>query len=404
MQNTNTATVLVIVGTGSKYEEKRENGISHFLEHMAFKGTKKRPTALKISSEIDAVGGIFNAFTGFEYTGYWAKVGSQHINLAIDIIDDMMKNSILDEKEIEKEKGVIIEEINMYEDNPMMDIENVFYNLLYGDQPAGWDVAGTKETVKSFSRKDFVNYKKDHYNSLNTLIAVSGNIELNKVGKDLKKRLGASPEKKSKEKVLTKEDKNRPKILIKHKETSQSHYHLGGFCYNLNNEKNVIAKILFAILGGGMSSRLFESIREKNGLAYYVSAENEAYTDSGVYAISAGVKTKNIEKAIKISTDELKKIKSKKVLSKELERAKNMIKGHMLISFEKSDSLARWFAMQEILENCILTPEEYFAKINAVTAEQIQDVANELFTNDNLRLAMIGPHKDERKFEKLLKI
>jgi len=403
MQGTNTATVLVMVGTGSKYEEKHENGISHFLEHMVFKGTKKRPKPSQIAVEIDSIGGQQNAFTGFEYTGYWTKIDARHIDLGLDIISDMSINGILDSAEIEKEKGTIIEEINMYEDMPAMQAEQRFYHLLYGDQPAGWDIAGPKENIKKFTRKDFIKYRKEHYTASNIVVAVAGNID-----KDLDNKISGMfkgvSKAKPKNKVFTKEDKNRPKTDLYFKETNQTHFYLGGYAYKISSNKRAAASILFYILGRGMSSRLWKAIREKYGLSYYIRAEFDPATDTGVYAVRAGVDNKRTEKAIKLAVAELRKVRQKKVSLRELKKAKEMIKGRTSIALESSDDVASWIATQEILENKIITPEKYFAKIDAVTAEQVQEVANDLFTDDNLRLAMIGPHKDAKKFEKLLKI
>lgn len=404
MSGTNTATVLVMVGTGSKYEEKSENGISHFLEHMAFKGTKKRPSALQIATELDSVGGEYNAFTGYEYTGYWAKVGNSKIDLALDVISDISKNGLLKESDIEIEKGVILEEINMYEDDPRNKLYMVFHELLYGDQPAGKSILGPKDIIKNVYRKDFINYQKQHYTSLNTVVVIAGNIDGDIIIKNISSSFKGLNKSKPKDKIKTIEDKNRDKILIEYKDTNQSHFWLGGYSYKLSDKKRIISEVLFTILGSGMSSRLFTTIREKNGLAYYVKAVNWPQTDTGVYAIRAGVDSNRVEKAIKLSVNEYKKIKNKKVGEKELKKAREIIKGRTLIGLESSDEVAEFFAEQELLENKILTPEEYFAKIDKVTAEQVQEVANDLFTNDNLRLAMIGPHRDEGKFEKILKI
>lgn len=404
MQGTNTATVLVMVGTGSKYEEKQENGISHFLEHMVFKGTEKRPSALQISTEIDSIGGILNAFTGFEYTGYWTKVNASNIEIAIDLVADISKNSLLQEEEIEREKGVIIEEINMIDDEPADKVEYVFYKLLYGDQPAGWEIPGPKDVINKITRDDFIRYKSEHYTAPNTVAVIAGNIKPEFAEEKIAAMLEGISQREAKEKVETKEDRNRPKILLYNKETSQSHFLLGGYSYKLSDERKSAANVLFKILGSGMSSRLWISIRERNGLAYNVQAFSDPSTDSGIYAIYAGVDHNKAEKAIGLSLQELDKIKKEKVPEDELKKAKEIIKGRASIKLESSSEVANWCAHQELLENKILTPEEYFAKIDAVTAEQVQDAANDLFTNDNLKLAMIGPHKNGNEFEKLLKI
>jgi len=402
MTGTNTVTVLVMVGAGSYYETKKENGISHFLEHMAFKGTKKRPKAKDIAVELDGIGGQHNAFTGFERTGYWAKVDSKNVGLAIDIISDISINGLLGQEEIDRERGVIIEEINMCADDPMRRVVDLFFGLLYGDQPAGWDIAGPKENIRKFTRKDFVKYKKEHYVAENTIVVVAGNIDGKIVEKKVAEMFKNISKKSAKHRVAVMENKDKAKVLIENRDTT--HFWLGGRSYKLSDKKISIAHVLFTVLGRGMSSRLFTTIREKNGLAYYVKAGYQPQTDTGAYYICAGVESNRAEKAIKLSVNELKKLKNKKVGAKELKKAKSMIKGRLAIGLESSDDVAEWVAGQELLENKILTPEEYVAKIESVTAEQVQEVANELFTDDNLKLAMIGPHKDSAKFEKLLKI
>ncbi|TRZ78459.1 insulinase family protein [bacterium] len=404
MTGTNTATVLVMVGAGSYNETREENGISHFLEHMAFKGTKKRPKPMEISVELDGVGGQHNAFTWHEFTGYWAKVDSKNVGLAMDIISDISINGLLGQKEIDRERGVILEEINLDEDQPRRNVVRLFGELLYGDQPAGRSVLGPKEIISKLSRKDFVKYKKEHYIAKNIVVAVAGNIDSKKIEQEITKYFKGISKNQAKDKDIVKENKNRSKVLLKYKDTSQSHFRLGGFAYKTGDKKECIAEVLFAILGQGMSSRLFSVIREKNGLAYYVGSGLGTKATTGNYAIRSGVDSNRVEKAIKLSVNELKKLKDKKVGAKELRKAKEMIKGGLAIGLESSDDVAEWVAGQELLENKILTPEEYVAKIESVTAEQIQEVANELFTDDNLKLAMIGPHKDSVKFEKLLKV
>jgi len=403
MKGTNTAIVSVMVGAGSKNEEKHENGISHFLEHMTFKGTKKRPKPMQIATELDSVGGEQNAFTSFEMTWYYAKVSREHLNFAIDLVSDMSMNGLLDEKEIEKEKGTIIEEINMYEDLPSRRVGELFDNLVYGDQPAGWDIAGPKENIRKFKRDDFVKYKEEHYTTDNIVVVVAGNIN-NDTEEKVVSAFKDLPKTIKKNKIQTVEDKNRPKIALHFKKTNQSHFCLGGLAYNIFDERKIAAKVLACILGRGMSSRLWKVIRDDHGLAYYLGAMIDTATDTGTYVIKAGVDNGRVDKAIELSIEELKKIKNEEIFVKELRKAKEMIKGRLSIALESSNRVARWFAEEEILENKILTPEEYFAKIESVTAEQIQEVANDLFANDNLRLAMIGPHKDSAKFEKLLKI
>ena len=405
MKSTQTVTVLVLVGTGSRYETKNINGISHFLEHMMFKGTDKRPNTLDIAKELDSIGAEYNAFTGKEYTGYYAKASSENLGLITDVISDIFLNSKLDENEIEKEKGVIIEEINLYLDNPPRYVGDLIENLLYGDQPAGWNIAGEKETVKSFVRKDFVGYFSSHYVAKDTIIAVAGNVDKEKVKNEIvpkffeKARIGDKLER-----LPVKEFQTEPGVLLHHKKTDQTHFVLGSRAYDMFSPKIEAAQLLSVILGGGMSSRLFISVREKQGLAYYVSSSLEAYTDHGYFGTQAGVNNDKAERAISTVLEEYKNIKKNSVPEEEVKKAKEFIKGKLVIGLEQSDDLAAFYANQWLLKNETLTPEEKLSKIMAVTADDIQKAANEIFRPEKLNLALIGPFEDKEKFEKLLEI
>ena len=405
MTSTKTATVLVLVGTGSRYETKEINGISHFLEHMMFKGTHMRPKALDISQELDAIGAEYNAFTSKEYTGYYAKASSENLELVIDVLSDIFLNSKLDGGEINKERGVIIEEINMYLDNPPRHVGDLFENLLYGDQPIGWDVAGKKEIIKKLKRDEFVDYFNSHYVAKDTIIAVAGNVDKEKVRDKLipgffkNSRVGEKLDR-----LPASESQDEPQVRLHHKKTGQSPFILGVRAFGMFSPKNEAARILSVILGGGMSSRLFIEIREKNGLSYYVRAGFDAYTDHGYLATAAGVDNKRIENAISIILNEYKKIKEELVPEKELKKAKEYIKGKLAIALEQSDDLASFYADQWLLKNETLTPEEKLSKIMAVTADDVQEAAKEIFKPEKLNLALIGPFEDKKKFEKLLEV
>ncbi len=400
-KNDFTATVLVLAGTGSKYEKKEINGISHFLEHLLFKGTKKRPNALSIAEPLDRVGGHYNAFTGEEYTGYYAKVDKSKIELAIDVISDIYLNSKLSKKEIEKERNVIIEEINMYYDHPTYHIQNLWTELLYGDQPAGRDIAGTKETLYGIGRKELLRYFKSQYVTENTIVCISGCFEekkiLNKIEKYFKElKKGSSFDK---EKVI--EEQTSPQCVINYRKTDQTHFSLGVRGYSLFHKDRYSKEIISVILGGMMSSRLFREIREKSGLAYYVKTETSSDTDTGFLTTRAGVKNEKIEKAIEIVLREYKKMR-KVISQEEISKAKEHIKGKMAISLESSNSKASFFGMQELLLKKILTPEEIYANIDKVSKKDIQRVARDIFRPENINLALIGPFKDKEMFLKML--
>ena len=402
MTSTKTVTVLAVVGAGSKYENKKNNGISHFLEHMFFKGTKKRPTSQDIAEELDKVGGEFNAFTTHEYTVYYAKVDASHLDLALDVISDILINSKFDAQEIEKEKGVIIEEMNMYQDAPQRYIGDLFEKLLYGDQPAGWHTIGEKKNILTFKRSDFLDYVRNYYTALNMAISVAGNFNRDSINKKINSYFGkiASGKAKSKEKVQEKQDN--PESLLYYKKTDQTHFCLGVRAYNMFHSLKYAQNILTIILGGNMSSRLFTEVREKRGLAYYIHTETGEYTDSGYLVSQAGVDNKRVSEAIEVIVAEYKKIKKDGISEKELVKAKDFIKGKMALDLESSDEVASFLAGQEILKNKIELPEEILRQINKVTIDEVNNLAKDIFQPQKLNLALIGPFKDKKRFEKLL--
>jgi predicted Zn-dependent peptidase len=400
-KSTQTVTVLVLVGTGSKYEKEDEKGISHFLEHMYFKGTKKRPSSLEIAETLDKVGGIYNAFTSQEYTGYFAKVSREHFDLALDWVSDIFLNSTLPEKEIEKERGVIIEEINMRKDHPMEHVQVLWQKLLYGDQPAGWDVAGEIETVSKISRKDLIEYRKTQYIAPNTIICLAGNFNeregIEKVKKFFSKiKIGKS---RGKPKVIEKQE--RPEILFEKRETDQTHICLGVRGFNLFDERRYVQEILALILGGMMSSRLFERIRTKLGIAYYIETDAFSDPDTGYLVTRAGLSNEKLEEGISEILKEYRKIKREGVSKSELKKAKDCLKGKMNILLESSDAKASFFATQEILEKRILTPDQIFKKIDKVSQNDILKLAREIFRPEKLNLALIGPKEVKKEILKI---
>jgi len=404
MKNTEAVTVLVLVGTGSKYERKETNGISHFLEHLYFKGTKKRPTPIAVAETLDRVGGIYNAFTGDDYTGYFAKVSYSRLDLALDWVSDIFLNSILPGKEIEKERGVITEEINMTLDNPMYYVQELWSKLLYGDQPAGWPIAGTKENIKKISRHDLLDYRKNQYVAMNTIVAVAGKIDskviIKKIENYFSKIKISRPQKK--QKLLERQQK--PELLLHHKDTDQSHICFGVRAYNIFHHLKYAQELLSLILGGMMSSRLFTKVRGELGLAYYINTDATSNADSGYLLTQAGIDNRKIEEAVSAILKEYKRISKEKVSEDELQKAKDYFKGKMSLLLESSDQQAIFYTMQDILEKKILTPEEIFSKIDKVSREDILKLAKDIFHPEKLNLAIIGPFKDKYKFQKLLKI
>jgi len=402
MTDNPTVTVLVLVEAGSKYETKEINGLSHFLEHMCFKGTKKRPTAMTIAHELDSIGAQYNAFTSNEYTGYYAKAHARHAPLILDVVSDIYLNSSLPEAEMEKEKGVIVEEINMYNDLPQRKVQDVFMKLLYGDQPAGWDVAGTKENVAKMKRSDFIDYRKKFYTAPETLVVVSGSFNESEIIDSIKKLFSGTPETKGAGKLKVEESQTAPSILIEHKKTDQTHFILGVRTFDLYDKKNSALKVLAGVLGGGMSSRLFQTMRERLGICYYVGASPDSFTDHGYFAVSAGVRNDRLDEAVKEVIEELKILKEKPVPEKELSKVKEYLIGNMYLGLESSDSIADFFGFQEIVRKPIRTPDQIVAEINKVTAIDIMNLAKEIFVDKGLNLSLIGPREDSKELKSLL--
>lgn len=398
------ATLLFMVRVGSKYEDDKIAGLSHFLEHMFFKGTEKRPNTKTISEYLDEVGGEYNAFTSKEYTGFYAKVGIKHLERAFDFISDMILNSRFREEDIVREKGVIIEEMNMYQDNPMAYVGEKFEELLYKDQAAGRLIIGNKESVSSVRRDDFVNYYRKNYLASNSVLCLAGDVKeevfLNLSEKYFKglKSGKVAPKEKVEEKQL------KPNVLLMNKKTDQTHFCLGFRAYDIFNKDKYSLKVLSTILGENMSSRLFLEVREKLGLAYYIRSSVETYTDSGYFIVQAGVDNSKSIKAIQASIDQFKKILNKGISEKDLEKSKEYIRGKMLIGLETSDEVASFLTNQKILKDEIKTEEELFKNIERVNIKDIKRVAEEVFRDKNLNLAVIGPYKEKEKFDHILKI
>ncbi len=404
LKDTKAITLLVLVATGSKYESKEVNGISHLLEHMVFKGTKNRPQTSDLAKELDRIGGFFNAFTGKEYMGFWVKVDSKHLNIALDIVSDMLFNSLFKEGEIEKEKKVIFEEINMIKDSPQGHVLNLWEGLLYGDQPSGWLISGEKETVAKISRNNILNYLKNQFVAKNIVISLAGNFGEAKMKKEIEKFFGAFKKEQPLGKKPTKEAQSKPQSLIGFKETDQSHLCLGVRTFDLFSPQRHALAVLSGVLGGGMSSRLFIKVREKQSLAYYIRTFPELYTDSGYLVTHAGVANNRIEEALKIILGEYKDLSTKKVTKEELSKVKEHIKSQINLELETSDSWASFCGGQEILRNEIQSPEQECREIDKITQDDILKLAKEIFRPENLNLALIGPFKEKDKFQNLLNL
>ncbi len=404
MKNTETVTAMVLVAAGSDYESKEINGLSHFLEHMCFQGTERRPNTGDVSRELDSLGAQSNAFTSKEYTGYWAKSHQKHLPKIIDIISDIYQNPIFKEDAIAREKGVVVEEIKMYEDLPQAKVGEVFEGLLYGDQPAGWPIIGSEKNVRALTKDNLIAYRKKHYSAKNTIVVVAGKINESQTVKMVADAFQNIHTSKIEKKIKTKESQKSPEIKIHYKDTDQAHIVIGFRSNPIGHKDNHKMGILETLLGGGMSSRLFRKLRDELGLCYYVRAGHDKALDRGYFAIASGVAKDRVAEAVAAILEECKKLITERVFPDELEKAKELRTASIYLNLESSDSYADFFAFQDIYNQKIQTPEERVKKIESVTARDIADMAKKTFKNSTLNLAIVGPYKDHKEFEKVLKI
>ncbi|MEZ4180145.1 MAG: pitrilysin family protein [Candidatus Doudnabacteria bacterium] len=340
---TQSVIVDIFVKTGSRSETAKENGISHFLEHFLFKGTKKYPSAMAITEIVDGFGGEMNANTGKEHTQYFIRGHHKKLKTIFEILTDMIQNPLLDKDEMEREKGVIVEEINMYKDMPMRDIGNILEQEMYKGDPLGRDIAGTPPVVKKFTQNMFVDYLTRHYQTKNMIIGVAGKYDAKLFKKLVNQHWANLPAKKFHQYPKLKDTQRTARFRVDYKETDQAHFNLGFKAYKYTDKKNIYADVLAAVLGGGMSSRLFSEIRERRGLAYYVRTYNSNYQDTGVFDVSSGVTVDKIEKALQVTLDQLSLIKEELVSEKELKKAKEYIKGRVTLALEDSQSKLDWY-------------------------------------------------------------
>lgn len=403
IEGTKSVTVLCLVGAGSRYETADINGVSHYLEHMFFKGAQRFKNAAEVSGAIDGVGGDFNAFTAKEYAGYYVKLASHQKKVAFDVIGDMMVGATFLEEEIQKERGVIMEEYNMYQDTPMYQVGWDFERLLFGDQPMGWDQIGTKETINALQRDQFVKYKEALYTPDNTVISVSGHFQEAEVMDLIAKYFPLPDGKRAFDFKPYKEMKSDKQVVLQHKKTEQGHIIIGFPGLPARHKDEYAEKILSVILGGNMSSRMFMSVRETQGLCYYIRTSTDNYTDVGALSTSAGVNVESVEKAITAIMVEYKKIQEEEVSDKELTKAKEFMKGKIILRLEDSEEYAHMMGKQALLHDDVRSVDEILKKIDAVTAADVQRVARQLFSEDKVKLAMIGPYENEDHFASLLK-
>lgn len=396
-------TTLVAVGAGSRYEDKSNAGISHFLEHMFFKGSNKYPSAEQIATLIDGIGAVNNAATSKEFTYYWVKSDAKHVDLSADILSSMLKESLLSEEEISREKGVIIEEIRMYQDNPMRYVFDLYEKLQFGDTPLGREIVGPEDTIKSLNRQDFINYIGGLYSPKNMSVVFAGGLPKNII-EIAKQHFSDLPENSSGNFApYKKHTSTKTRVSVHYKKTDQANLVLGVDGFDHFDKKRYAAKLLGTILGGGMSSRLFIQVRERRGLAYNVGCDNEEYQDAGYFAVYAGLKLEKVYEGLEVVKAELEKIASQEVSEEELKKAKEMIKGRLAIRSESTNFLAEYFGTNFATDHKIETFKEYLHQIDLVNVEDIRQVATEFFGRGVYNLQVIGPFKSASGFEKVLR-
>lgn len=400
-RNSFATSVVVAVKTGSRNETPDIHGISHFLEHMCFKGTKRRPTAPDIAREIDSMGGRNNAFTSKEFTGYYIQADKKYFHQSLDILSDMVFNSVLSQDEIEKESGTIIEEINMYEDTPMYNVSDIFEQILFKNSQIAQNVVGKKEIIKAINADVMRNYRDKYYKAGNVIVSCAGNLPEDYI-KQIEEFFGNVSE--GKNDYISAERDNKlyqKKVNLKKKDTEQAHIYMGVEAYDIKNSSRYAQELLATILGGNMSSRLFIEVREERGLAYYIRASAETNSDSGMFTVKAGLNIDKTEEAVKIIKEELEKSK-RDITEEELKRAKDYLVGTMALNQESSINVADENALEDIIGGKALPLKERIKFYEKVSLDEVQSVAREIFQPEKLKLAVIGPYENESKFVKIL--
>jgi predicted Zn-dependent peptidase len=404
--DTAAVTVYAMVEAGSRYETPATNGAAHFIEHLLFKGTTKRPTAVDVSRELDAVGADYNAFTGKDYTGYYVRLPAPRIGLATDMLSDMLFRSLFRPKDVASERLVINEEIRMYEDSPASLAEESMEEVMFADSPLGWRISGTVKTMAGITRKDLLKFHETYYVPSRTVLAVAGKFDRESTLASLERLFGhrAEPAKAAAPfSPFAFPEAAKPRVIAVQKKVEQTQLCLGFPAYGYGHKKLAALHVLSAILGGTMSSRLFVSVREKKGLAYSVRSSVGPYQDVGTLVVSAGVRTSEAVPALQLILKEVAAMRRKGVTPEELRRAKEYIKGKTVLALEDSSRLAEWFARQQLLERRVVTPEERLAMVAKVSAKDVLAAAAEVLDPARLTLGVVGPDVQAAPFEKVLR-
>jgi predicted Zn-dependent peptidase len=390
MPHTRSVSICIFIGAGSRYESQAQAGVSHFIEHLCFRGTPRRTTAREISEAIEGVGGIINAGTDKELTVYWCKVAQPHLPLALDVLSDILRNSRFEPPDIERERQVITEEINMSKDSPSQLVNMLIDELLWPQHPLGRDIAGSKESVAAITRETIVDYLSKQYLPANSVVSVAGAGEHGEMLGAVELALGSWTVTKPIPTYSPYREQKFPKLRLEAKETEQAHLCLALRGLPLLHPKRFALDLLNVVLGEGMSSRLFTEIRDKMGLAYSINSYAEHFADTGSITVYAGVEPKNLPVTIRAILEQLARLKEP-LPQAELTKAKELSKGRLLLRMEDSRAVAGWMGGQELLTKHILSVDEVLAIVDAITAEEIQALAQELLVTNQLRLAVVGP-------------
>ncbi len=397
-------TVMVFTRVGSRYETHDISGASHFIEHLMFKGTKRRPDTQMISKELDRYGAEYNAFTSKDLTAYYVKMDASKTKLAVDILHDMIFHSKYDPKEIDRERNVIIEEINMYEDNPRMHIDDMLEEVLFPDSTLGWNIAGPRTIISTVPREKLVKYRDTYYIPSRMAVVVSGKI-IPGIWPVLESSFGKikqpiAPADKAFVPFCSPEKLSDP-VAFQKKDTEQVQLGIAFHGIGLGHGDLPAVSLLATILGGSMSSRLFTQVRQRRGLCYSIFAAHQALEDTGIFNIKSGLDKSRIAEAVKVILQEIKKISTQSVSAEELRRAKDNIRGRLMLAFEDSSDQADWYGRQWIFEKRLETPEQRLKKLDAVTASDIKRVAKQIFRKEHMASAIIGPFENQAAVEKL---
>lgn len=405
MTGVKSASLIFYYGVGSRFEPPPVAGVSHFLEHMLFKGTERRPDPMQISQEVEGVGGVLNAATGRESTNYWCKIPSTHFASAYDVLADILRNSVIDPAELDKERSVIFEEIRAIQDSPEDLVHEVIDEVVWDRQAVGRSIAGSEETVGNVTRDSMVDYWHRNYGPGRLVVAASGDVAHDEVVALTERHFGdlakpAAPD--DFERAATEQQAARVRLV--ERDTEQAHLCLSMPALPYSTERRYVQSTIEAILSSGMSSRLFQEIREKRGLVYSVYGYFRPYADVGQGVVYAGTDLERVEETIAATIGELRKLRDETVPEDELRRTKELRKGRLLMGLEDSRSVASWIGSQEATYGEIKTPEQIMEKIEAVTADQVQELSREIFREDKLNLALVGPYSDPEPFANLLKL